>query len=316
MWRRVATGFLQIAATLARGGNLPLPPSACSLQVVALDGLSFDVRRRAVTALLGHNGAGKTTAIHVLTGAPPSRPFVTRSPAASKASSFWGAHCGAPILPLTTRPRRRAPPAARPPPGMLQPSGGAAAVEGLDAATQMAAIRRSLGVCPQFDILWPHLTVGEHLETYWALKGGAGGAAGGRGVAEEAAAEVRAAAGPPWRARPVMLPLPAISRAAAQRRKARLSLSFENPIQPCAGRPARQAAHAGVRAVWRPAAQAERRHRLPAGPGGGCPWRRGRGVGAFACLTPTDAHTWAAAAAAILRRIRNPLRCCPRAPVA
>ena len=73
---------------------------------------------------------------------------------------------------------------------MLQPTSGTAMVEGLDTSSQMAAIRRSLGVCPQFDILWPHLTVSEHLATYWALKGGAGGAAGARGAAEEAAAEV------------------------------------------------------------------------------------------------------------------------------
>jgi hypothetical protein len=68
---------------------------------------------------------------------------------------------------------------------MLQPTAGRAWVEGLDAATQMAAIRRGLGVCPQFDILWPHLTVREHLSTYWALKGGARGA---RGAAVEGAA--------------------------------------------------------------------------------------------------------------------------------
>jgi hypothetical protein len=78
-------------------------------------------------------------------------------------------------------------------PGMLQPSGGSAAVEGLDVATSMAAIRRSLGVCPQFDILWPRLTVAEHLTTYWALKGGGGdggGAAGARAAVAAAAAEV------------------------------------------------------------------------------------------------------------------------------
>ena len=51
-------------------------------QVLALDGLSLDVRRRAVTALLGHNGAGKTTAIDILMGGRwarawwPGRPLV------------------------------------------------------------------------------------------------------------------------------------------------------------------------------------------------------------------------------------------------
>lgn len=36
---------------------------------------------------------------------------------------------------------------------------------------QMPEIRHSLGVCPQFDILWPGLTVREHLELFAALRG-------------------------------------------------------------------------------------------------------------------------------------------------
>ena len=35
----------------------------------------------------------------------------------------------------------------------------------------MKAIRQNLGVCPQFDILWPDITVREHLELYCAIKG-------------------------------------------------------------------------------------------------------------------------------------------------
>lgn len=35
----------------------------------------------------------------------------------------------------------------------------------------MAAIRQDLGVCPQFDILWPEITVKEHLMLYAAIKG-------------------------------------------------------------------------------------------------------------------------------------------------
>ncbi|KIY93955.1 ATP-binding cassette sub-family A member 7 [Monoraphidium neglectum] len=139
--------------------------------VRALDGLSFDVRRGTVTALLGHNGAGKTTAIHILTG-------------------------------------------------MLQPSGGSAAVEGLDVATSMAAIRRSLGVCPQFDILWPRLTVAEHLTTYWALKGGGGdggGAAGARAAVAAAAAEVGLSE---------KLDTPAGQLSGGQRRKLSVAIAF------------------------------------------------------------------------------------------
>jgi ATP-binding cassette subfamily A (ABC1) protein 1/ATP-binding cassette subfamily A (ABC1) protein 3 len=47
---------------------------------------------------------------------------------------------------------------------MLQPSSGTALINGLDILTDMAAIRRDLGVCPQFDILWPDITVREHLQ--------------------------------------------------------------------------------------------------------------------------------------------------------
>ena len=36
---------------------------------------------------------------------------------------------------------------------------------------QMGRIRQNLGVCPQFDILWPNITVKEHLELYAAIKG-------------------------------------------------------------------------------------------------------------------------------------------------
>jgi ABC-type multidrug transport system ATPase subunit len=35
----------------------------------------------------------------------------------------------------------------------------------------MPAIRRFIGLCPQFDILWDELTAREHLELYAALKG-------------------------------------------------------------------------------------------------------------------------------------------------
>ncbi|KAG2483446.1 hypothetical protein HYH03_017700 [Edaphochlamys debaryana] len=55
--------------------------------------------------------------------------------------------------------------------GMLQPSSGRAWVNGFDTATQMDQVRASLGICPQFDILWPDLTVAEHLQLYLAIKG-------------------------------------------------------------------------------------------------------------------------------------------------
>lgn len=37
-------------------------------RVVALDNVSFDVRMGTVHALLGHNGAGKTTSLRIIVG--------------------------------------------------------------------------------------------------------------------------------------------------------------------------------------------------------------------------------------------------------
>ena len=50
-------------------------------------------------------------------------------------------------------------------------SAGDAVIDGLSIQGDMAAIRQNLGVCPQFDILWPDITVREHLMLYAAIKG-------------------------------------------------------------------------------------------------------------------------------------------------
>mmetsp|Transcript_4100 Transcript_4100/g.5426 ORF Transcript_4100/g.5426 Transcript_4100/m.5426 type:complete len:1767 (-) Transcript_4100:194-5494(-) len=55
--------------------------------------------------------------------------------------------------------------------GMLEATSGEAFIDGKDIHTEMLAIRQSLGVCPQFDILWPNLTVQEHLELYANFQG-------------------------------------------------------------------------------------------------------------------------------------------------
>jgi ABC-type multidrug transport system ATPase subunit len=41
----------------------------------------------------------------------------------------------------------------------------------MDIRSDMSAIRKSLGVCPQFDILWPELTVKEHMRLYATFTG-------------------------------------------------------------------------------------------------------------------------------------------------
>ena len=54
---------------------------------------------------------------------------------------------------------------------MIAPTSGDAVINGLSIRDSMAAIRQSLGVCPQFDILWPDISVAEHLQLYAAIKG-------------------------------------------------------------------------------------------------------------------------------------------------
>lgn len=88
----------------------------------AVDGLSLTMYSSQITALLGHNGAGKSTAISMLTGLYP-------------------------------------------------PDRGTAVINGYDICTDMDFIRGNLGVCPQHDILFPDLTVLEHLTMFASFKG-------------------------------------------------------------------------------------------------------------------------------------------------
>ncbi|GBG28748.1 ABC transporter ATP-binding protein [Hondaea fermentalgiana] len=55
--------------------------------------------------------------------------------------------------------------------GMLPSSGGQALIGGASIDTDMTQIRRSLGFCPQHDVLYPTLTVQEHLWFYGSIKG-------------------------------------------------------------------------------------------------------------------------------------------------
>ena len=55
--------------------------------------------------------------------------------------------------------------------GLYPPTGGAAFVGGHDAVTEQAEVRLRLGVCPQHDVVWPMLTVAEHLLFYARVKG-------------------------------------------------------------------------------------------------------------------------------------------------
>ncbi|XP_054892052.1 phospholipid-transporting ATPase ABCA3 [Poeciliopsis prolifica] len=55
--------------------------------------------------------------------------------------------------------------------GLFPPSSGRAYINGYDICQDMALIRRSLGLCPQHDVLFDNLTVREHLLFYAQLKG-------------------------------------------------------------------------------------------------------------------------------------------------
>ncbi|KAK9664352.1 hypothetical protein RND81_14G035600 [Saponaria officinalis] len=88
----------------------------------AVDSLQLSLYENQILALLGHNGAGKSTTISMLVG-------------------------------------------------LIPPTSGDALIFGRNILTDMNDIRKDLGVCPQIDILFPELTVKEHLEMYGILKG-------------------------------------------------------------------------------------------------------------------------------------------------
>ncbi|KAL3632486.1 Phospholipid-transporting ATPase abca1 [Castilleja foliolosa] len=88
----------------------------------AVNSLQLTLYENQIVALLGHNGAGKSTTMSMLVG-------------------------------------------------LVRPTSGDALVFGKNILTDMDEIRQSLGVCPQHDILFPELTVKEHLEIFANIKG-------------------------------------------------------------------------------------------------------------------------------------------------
>jgi len=55
--------------------------------------------------------------------------------------------------------------------GLYPPEAGNAWVGGYDILNQIDMVHRQMGVCPQFDLVWPELTVEEHLYFYARLRG-------------------------------------------------------------------------------------------------------------------------------------------------
>jgi ABC-type multidrug transport system ATPase subunit len=55
--------------------------------------------------------------------------------------------------------------------GLLFASEGNAWIGGYEIETEINKVHEIIGVCPQFDLLWPDLTIQEHLYFYARLKG-------------------------------------------------------------------------------------------------------------------------------------------------
>jgi len=55
--------------------------------------------------------------------------------------------------------------------GIFPPTRGTAIVDGSDVVQNTKAARRSIGLCPQHNILYNELTVEQHLKLYAVLKG-------------------------------------------------------------------------------------------------------------------------------------------------
>ncbi|KJH53200.1 ABC transporter, ATP-binding protein [Dictyocaulus viviparus] len=55
--------------------------------------------------------------------------------------------------------------------GLYSPSSGTASIYGMDIRTEIQRVRDVLGVCPQYNVLFWHLTVAEQLRLFAALKG-------------------------------------------------------------------------------------------------------------------------------------------------
>ncbi|KAJ1356356.1 hypothetical protein KIN20_014057 [Parelaphostrongylus tenuis] len=55
--------------------------------------------------------------------------------------------------------------------GLYSPSNGTASIYGMDIRKEILSVREVLGVCPQYNVLFSHLTVAEQLKLFAALKG-------------------------------------------------------------------------------------------------------------------------------------------------
>lgn len=97
-------------------------PKAFGESKTAIHELSLSIGKGSMLALLGSNGAGKTSTMKIMYGVSPA-------------------------------------------------TNGYMSIFGRSVRTQMMEIRKNLGVCQQFDILFPDLSAAEHIELYCGIKG-------------------------------------------------------------------------------------------------------------------------------------------------
>jgi ABC-type multidrug transport system ATPase subunit len=55
--------------------------------------------------------------------------------------------------------------------GLFPPTSGTATISGFDIVKEIDQVHLVIGICPQFDVHWPNLTVEEHLLFYARMKG-------------------------------------------------------------------------------------------------------------------------------------------------
>uniref|UniRef100_A0A673GUN9 P-type phospholipid transporter n=1 Tax=Sinocyclocheilus rhinocerous TaxID=307959 RepID=A0A673GUN9_9TELE len=111
---------------------------------LAVDGLTLGFYEGQITSFLGHNGAGKTTTM-ILNKIFFFLVTISNPPICL--------HCFRSILT-----------------GLFPPTSGTAYIMGKDIRSELSSIRRSLGVCPQHNVLFSMLTVEEHIWFYARLK--------------------------------------------------------------------------------------------------------------------------------------------------
>jgi ATP-binding cassette subfamily A (ABC1) protein 3 len=106
-------------------------------KVVAVNNLSMDIGTNQIMALLGHNGAGKSTTISILTG--------------MSTIAILGS--------------------ANPNLGMTSATSGEVLINGLDINENIDNLRKVMGYCPQKDLLFDELTGEQHLRIFAKLRG-------------------------------------------------------------------------------------------------------------------------------------------------